>query len=108
MPARQDGLLGSRYAKLERLRQRGVDPYPPRYQPITAAATAITELEASEPRGEGNSDAQLLAVAGRIVSLRGMGRASFLDLQDGSGTIQALLRQEARIVKHELLYFTWS
>jgi lysyl-tRNA synthetase class 2 len=95
MPDRQDGLLASRYAKLERLRQRGIDPYPPRYQPTTAAATAITEFEAweSEQGGEGNSDAQQLAVAGRIVSLRAMGRASFLDLRDGSGTIQALLRQ---------------
>ena len=95
MPDRQDGLLGSRYAKLERLRQRGIDPYPPRYQPTTAAAAAIAEFEASESEqgGEANSDAQQLAVAGRIVSLRAMGRASFLDLRDGSGTIQALLRQ---------------
>ena len=93
MPDRQDGLLGSRYAKLERLRLRGIDPYPPRYQPTTAAAAAIAQFEASEQQGEGNSDAQQLAVAGRIVSLRGMGRASFLDLRDGSGIIQALLRQ---------------
>ncbi len=93
MPDRQDGLLASRQAKLERLRQRGVDPYPPRYQPITAAAAAIAEFEAWEQREEGDSDARQLAVAGRIVSLRAMGRASFLDLRDGSGTIQALLRQ---------------
>ena len=93
MPDRQDGLLGSRHAKLERLRQRGIDPYPPRYQPTTAAASAIAEFEAWEKRGEADSDAQQLAVAGRIVSLRSMGRASFLDLRDGSGIIQALLRQ---------------
>ena len=93
MPDRQDGLLASRSAKLERLRQRGIDPYPPRYQPITAAAAAIAEFEAWEQREEGDSDARQLAVAGRIVSLRAMGRASFLDLRDGSGTIQALLRQ---------------
>ena len=93
MPDRQDGLLGSRYAKLERLRQRGIDPYPPRYQPTTPAAAAIAEFETWEERGEADSDAQQLAVAGRIVSLRAMGRASFLDLRDGSGTIQALLRQ---------------
>ena len=93
MPDRQDGLLGSRHAKLERLRQRGIDPYPPRYQPTTAAAAAIAEFEASEAREEAKSDVQQLTVAGRIVSLRAMGRASFLDLRDGSGTIQALLRQ---------------
>ncbi|GIT14032.1 MAG: hypothetical protein CM1200mP35_08520 [Chloroflexota bacterium] len=34
-----------------------------------------------------------MIVSGRIISLRGMGRASFLDLRDGSGTIQVLLRE---------------
>ena len=58
-----------------------------------AAAAAIAEFEASEQLAKGDADTPLLAVAGRIVSLRAMGRASFLDLRDGSGTIQALLRQ---------------
>ena len=103
MPDRQDGLLGSRHAKLERLRQRGIDPYPPRFQPTTAAAAAIAQFEASEEGEEGNADAQQLAVAGRIVSLRAMGRASFLDLRDGSGTIQALLRQNVLGEDYDLL-----
>ena len=34
-----------------------------------------------------------LSLAGRIISVRAMGRASFVDLQDGSGVIQALLRE---------------
>ncbi|GIT69329.1 MAG: hypothetical protein Ct9H300mP27_04330 [Chloroflexota bacterium] len=42
--------------------------------------------------GDHASDSHVI-VSGRIISLRGMGRASFLDLRDGSGTIQVLLRE---------------
>ena len=103
MPDRKDGLLASRYAKLNRLRQRGIDPYPARYLPTTTAAAAIAQFEASEATAEENPTPQPLAVAGRIVSLRAMGRASFLDLRDGSGTIQALLRQNVLGEEYALL-----
>ena len=93
MADREEGLLGSRKAKLDRLRQRGIDPYPPRFQRTCDAATAIAEFEASEQSDAPNADAAPTSVAGRIVSMRNMGRAAFLDLRDSSGTIQALLRQ---------------
>ena len=93
MPDREEGLLASRQTKLERIRQQGIDPYPPRFKRTCDAATAIARLEAVEQGQEPAAVAQDLAVAGRISSMRLMGRAAFLDLQDSSGTIQALLRQ---------------
>ena len=51
MPDREEGLLASRQAKLERIRQHGIDPYPPRFQRTCDAATAIARFEAME-RGE--------------------------------------------------------
>ena len=101
MPDREDGLLGSRQAKLNRLRQRGIDPYPPRFKPTSDAATAIADFEASEGKTEPSGEEQ--ALAGRIMSLRVMGRAAFLDLRDASGTIQALLRQNVLGEEYELL-----
>ncbi len=93
MPDRQDGLLASRQSKLDRLRQQGIDPYPPRFHRTCDTATAISSFEAVE-RGEQLETApENLSLAGRIVSMRVMGRAAFLDLQDSSGTVQALLRQ---------------
>lgn len=84
--------LDSRRAKLERIRQRGVDPYPPRFERSCTAAEAITLFEAGEAE-QSLERAHGISVAGRIVSLRVMGRAAFLDLRDASGVLQAMLRQ---------------
>ena len=105
---REEALLAGRAAKLQRLRDAGLDPYPPRFRRScdnAAAIAAFLEAEAAAPgasEGGASEDAQSaapqlaaenLSLAGRVVSLRVMGRAAFLDLQDASGTIQALLRR---------------
>ena len=93
MPDRQDGLLASRQSKLDRLRQQGIDPYPPRFHRTYDTATAIANFEAAEGGEQPDGPAEGISLAGRIMSMRVMGRAAFLDLQDSSGTVQALLRQ---------------
>jgi lysyl-tRNA synthetase class 2 len=103
MPDREEGLLASRNGKLNHLRRQGIDPYPPRFVRTCDAATAIDRFEAME-RGKGpESQTQSLSLAGRITSMRVMGRAAFLDLRDGSGTIQALLRQNVLGDGYDLL-----
>ena len=112
MPEREEGLLGSRTTKLNRLRERGIDPYPPRFRRTADAASAIAAFEAAEA-GEGpdnpaggaasQPESQFQTLTGRIMSMRVMGRASFLDLRDGSGTIQAMLRQNVLNEDYELL-----
>ena len=93
MPDREETLLANRAAKLDRLRNNGIDPYPPRFTRTFDAAGAVKTFEAVE-RGEQPQDtAENVSVAGRIVSMRVMGKAAFLDLQDASGGLQALLRQ---------------
>ena len=86
--------LESRKAKLGRLRQRGIDPYPPRFHRNFTAAEAIERFEIAESAGD-MADVENVSVAGRIVSMRVMGRAAFLDLRDSSGVLvlQAMLRQ---------------
>ena len=96
MPDREEGLLTSRQVKLDRLRQGGVDPYPPRFHRTCDAATAIAQFEAAEGASEHMEAGEAtlhISLAGRIMSMRTMGRAAFLDLQDASGAVQALLRQ---------------
>ena len=83
----------SRQAKLERLRERGIDPYPPRYSRTCDNATAVALFEAVEADSRPAAHAEGISLAGRIVSIRQMGRAAFLDLQDDSGSIQALFRR---------------
>ena len=48
MPDREDGLLASRQAKLERVRQLGIDPYPARFERTCYAAAAIARFEAEK------------------------------------------------------------
>ena len=106
MPDREDGLLASRQVKLDRLRQSGVDPYPPRFHKTCDATTAIAGFEAAEAAlgdGETAADSPHISLAGRIVSMRTMGRAAFLDLQDASGSVQALLRQNVLADGYDLL-----
>ena len=108
MQEREDGLIGSRVAKLNRLRERGIDPYPPRYKRTADSATAVAEYEAWETEvgpvpGDNTPPAPGHSLAGRIVSMRVMGRAAFLDLRDGSGSVQAMFRQNVLGDEYELL-----
>lgn len=78
-------LLAERRAKLGRLRDRGVDPYPRSFDERTEIADARAHHEALEAGEE--TDARY-RVAGRITARRGHGKAAFLDLRDRSGQIQ--------------------
>ena len=93
----------SRQNKLARLRERGIDPYPPRYRRTHDNAAAIALFEAVEAEARPAEDAQDLSLAGRVVALRNMGRSAFLDLQDDSGAIQALFRRNNLGEDFELL-----
>jgi lysyl-tRNA synthetase class 2 len=67
------------------------------------ALDAVRNFEADETSDTDDALADSVSVAGRIVARRGMGRASFLDLLDGSGKIQAMLRRNTLGEAYELL-----
>ncbi len=86
--------MDARLAKLERIRARGEDPYPPRYQRTHTAAQALElfqELEAARQQ-DPELPSPTISVAGRLVSSRSMGKASFAHILDGSGKLQLYLR----------------
>ena len=72
----------SRLAKLDRLRERGVDPYPRRTERTHTSSEARALFEADE------ATEHSVAVVGRLMTMRGMGRLTFSTLRDGSGDIQ--------------------
>jgi lysyl-tRNA synthetase class 2 len=78
-----------RVEKLDRLRAAGVEPYPRRVKRTHTVAEALAALEAAEAADEGGPH---VAVAGRLRSMRVMGKATFADIEDGSGSIQLFLR----------------
>ena len=92
MTERYEAIYQQRLAKLQRLRDRGIDPYPPRYNRSHSAAEAVDAFQAWESGGSAG-EAPRVSVAGRITASRDMGRAAFIDLWDGSGRIQSYFRQ---------------
>lgn len=97
----EEEIIALRREKLDRLREAGVDPYPPRFQRTHTAEEAIALLERSADSSE------TVSLAGRVTAMRRMGKAAFLDLRDGSGRIQAYFKQESLGVEpYELLHQT--
>ena len=73
---------------LNELREMGIDPYPAAEYVTNAFSTDIkTEFkDEDEPRA--------VSVAGRIMSRRVMGKASFVELQDSKGRIQVYITRD--------------
>jgi lysyl-tRNA synthetase class 2 len=85
----QSDLLAERRAKLDRLREQGIEPYPHGFPDRTEIAAVRESHEGIEP-GEETSDRY--RVAGRLTARRGHGKSAFLDLKDGTGEIQVQAR----------------
>ena len=92
MTTASDELVRIRLEKLERLRAKGIDPYPRTYDRTHTTREAVEHFESAEVSGEGEAEMEEVSVGGRITAMRGMGRVTFCDLMDGSGKMQAMLR----------------
>ncbi|MGZ5308661.1 MAG: lysine--tRNA ligase [Solirubrobacterales bacterium] len=78
-------VLAERRAKLERLREAGVEPFPHGFEDRTEIGAVRAEHEGLGAEAETEDRYR---VAGRMTARRGHGKAAFLDLRDGSGQIQ--------------------
>jgi lysyl-tRNA synthetase, class II len=85
------GLLAERRAKLERLREAGIDPFPHHFPDREEIGAVLEEHEGLEPGTETDS---VHKVAGRITGRRGHGKAAFVDLRDASGQIQLHAKED--------------
>jgi lysyl-tRNA synthetase class 2 len=88
MTSRLERITEQRLDSLNRIRARGIDPYPHSYHPSHTIREAITLFE---QQGQGSQD---ISLAGRIMSKRSIGKMSFLDIRDSSGKIQLSLRYD--------------
>ena len=73
------------------LQQLGVDAYPAPLYPVNTTAAYI---KANYKEGQNISDFAEVCVAGRLMSRRDMGKASFASLQDSSGKIQVYIKRD--------------
>ncbi len=74
---------------LAELRKLGINPYPAAKYEVTATTAQIAEQYDAE-----KGQLQDVAVAGRIMSRRIMGSASFFELQDHTGKIQVYIKRD--------------
>ena len=80
-----------RREKLKELEALGIDPYPAPLYPVNITASEIKEKYKGE---ENKSEFEEVCLAGRIMSIRDMGKASFAVLQDSSGRIQFYMKRD--------------
>ena len=76
-----------RRQSLQELRNMGIDPYPAAEYPTTAFSTEIKDSFK-------DGDEREVVIAGRMMSRRVMGKASFAELQDSKGRIQVYITRD--------------
>ena len=91
-----DELRQTRIEKVEQLKQLGINPYAYRWE-STHTAAQLQEKFAELPNGE--EDPIEVAIAGRIMTRRVMGKLAFFTIQDETGSIQLYLEKK-RIQEH--------
>jgi lysyl-tRNA synthetase class 2 len=94
MPLREDSertidqIIAARIRKLEQLREMGINPYPYRFDPTHSTTQAVAGHDTlAEKKIE-------VKMAGRIMSIRTMGKALFFHFQDESGRLQAYIKKD--------------
>tara|TARA_Y100000817_G_scaffold2438_1_gene2067 strand:+ start:2671 stop:4158 length:1488 start_codon:yes stop_codon:yes gene_type:complete len=79
-------IINFRMQKLERLREAGVDPFPHNFKPTNYSNEIKDQFKVLE-----NKD---VIVAGRIMAMRKMGKASFFHIEDSDGRIQVYIKKD--------------
>ena len=102
MTSRLERIAQNRREKLERIRARGIDPYPHHYHRSHTTQQAVVLLKQIEA---GQAEDKDVNVAGRIMAKRPMGKSAFLDIRDGSGKIQLLFQDLHKLDEDELQLF---
>lgn len=82
-----------RREKLEKLLALGIDPYPPEAFEVNVHAAHIKEFFQEDTEGKA-INFQEVSIAGRLMSSRVMGKASFAELLDSTGRIQLYISRD--------------
>src|SRR6266545_3772968 len=84
---------GERRERARALRARGINPYPNRYD-RTHGLAEIVAAHGESSLEELDRLSLSVRIAGRVMTQRGHGKASFLTLSDGEGRLQVYVRQD--------------
>ena len=79
-------LIQRRYEELEQLKSRGIEPFAYSFDVTTDSQSIKEDFRDGEQKD--------VSIAGRIMAIRRMGKASFAHIQDHSGRIQIYLKKD--------------
>ena len=79
-------IIEFRKEKLEKLISKGINPYPPSFNPTHHSSEIVSNYESLEKNS--------VCVSGRIISIRRMGKASFFNIQDSLGKLQIFIKKD--------------
>ncbi len=80
-------LMLRRREELEQLMKLGINPYPYEFERDAFSKEIIDQFQEEAPK-------RIVSLAGRIMSIRRMGKASFCHIQDSQGRIQIYLKRD--------------
>src|SRR5256886_9727256 len=81
-----------RRQNLQALRLQGIEPYQSRFDRTHTSKEALGVFEQVEKSTGADARSDRVALAGRLVAIRVMGKASFAHIQDHAGRIQLLAK----------------
>lgn len=87
----EENLIGERIKKLGEIRTLGIDPYPYSYGHKDSAADLHREFGSLKNEEKSRKKA---CIAGRVMTLRRMGKVTFATIQDQTGKIQLYFRHD--------------
>lgn len=87
MSERFEDILAARRNKLEAIKKAGVSPYPSATSRTHTNKQAVDDFDALTDKE--------ITIVGRIRSWRDMGKITFAQIEDGTGKIQVLFKEEA-------------
>lgn len=91
-PGNENPLRAEKRRKLTELRGKGINPFPYKFERNANLAQLKAEFQGLQ-NGEKKEESKF-RVAGRLMTLRAMGKASFFNIQDQSGSMQVYFRNE--------------
>ena len=89
----QKDLVQQRAQKLEEIRELGHEPYPHRYL-VTHSVSELVQKYSGTSGEELEKEPIVVQTAGRVMNLRGHGKAGFADLLGAGASIQVYVRQD--------------
>lgn len=91
--SREDEILKNRTEKVEELRKLKINPYPNKFEKNSNSIEIKEKYEYLKPEEKAKLK-ENIKIAGRIITLRNLGKINFCTLQDFAGRVQVVVQED--------------